>query len=163
MSAEATNKDGENDLAILYPERTATIADRVLVMREFSFTESLRHAAPIAALCDAMTAVALDGNLHDLDNLRVAFGQQADAVLQLIAVCSDQPLAWVASLDAQSGEDLMLLWWGVNADFFLRRVLLSVQFRKLRELRTPAGPMSLPTSSPPATTAPGSPATPGDS
>jgi hypothetical protein len=145
---------GASDLATLFPERTTTIADRVVVMREYSFVESLHLSAPIAGLVDAMAGVALAGNFHDIDSLRTAFGEQADNVLQLIAAACDQPLGWVQALDAASGEQLMLLWWGVNTDFFLRRVLQSVQLAKLREVQAIVGPTSSPHSSMPDTTPP---------
>jgi hypothetical protein len=133
---------GESDLDTLFPERTAIIDGRDVVMREYGFVESLRLSTAIAALVDAMAGVALAGNFQDIDSLRVAFGDQADAVLQLIAAACDQPLTWVQGLDAAPGEQLMMLWWGVNTDFFLRRVLQSVQLAKLREVQAIAGPTS---------------------
>ena len=143
-----------NDLDVLYPERVAVIAGRQVTMREYSFVESLQHAAPIAGLTDAMVGVALAGNFHDLDSLRNAFGSQWASVIDLIALACDQPASWVSSLGAQDGEQLFLLWWSVNADFFLRRVLLGVQLRKVREA---GGPTFTPPSSPldtaPATSA----------
>jgi hypothetical protein len=160
MAGSASNTDGEHDLAILYPERTDTIADQRVVMRELSFTESLEHGRAIQALVDAMTNVALDGTLHDLDSLRGVLSAQRTNLQTLIAVCSDLPLAWVATLSATEGERLLLLWWSVNADFFLTRVLLSVQARKLRAIGTPAGPTSSPRSSPPDTTVTASAITP---
>jgi hypothetical protein len=157
MGEAANPKDGAGDLAILYPERHASIAGVAIIMREYSFAESLRHAGAIQAFTDAITGIALGGNLHDLDSLRLVFGEQSEHVMALIAVACDQPLAWVQALNAQDGEQLLMLWWGTNADFFLQRVLLSVQLRKLREI---AGPTSTPPSSPPATGRPTSAATP---
>ncbi|MEO7067436.1 MAG: DUF6631 family protein [Rhodanobacter sp.] len=151
MSDSDNNKGGADDLAILYPERTATIAKRVVVMREYTFVESLKHATPIAQLVDAMADIALAGSFQDIDSLRTAFGDQSDAVLQLMAIACDQPLAWVTDLDAAAGEQLMMLWWGVNTDFFLRRVLQSVQLAKLREVQAADGSTSMPFSSPPGT------------
>lgn len=147
--------DGAGDLAILHPEREATIAGVAVVMREYGFAESLRHNALVVALSDALTGVALAGTFHDLDSLRHAFGDNGDILLRLIAIACDQPLQWIEGLGALDGEQLFLLWWSVNADFFLRRVLLSVQLRKVRELD---GLMSSAPSLPPGTT-PGSSAT----
>lgn len=144
-----SNKDGGQDLAILHPEREAIIAGVPVVMREYSWAESLRHHEIIDALSDAMSGVALQGNFHDLDSLRGAFGDNGDILFRLIAVVSDQPVEWISTLDATAGDELFLLWWGVNADFFLRRVLRSVQLAKVREL---AGLTSSPASSGPDTT-----------
>ncbi|WP_458068633.1 DUF6631 family protein [Rhodanobacter sp. BL-MT-08] len=148
MTQPNSNNDGENDLAILYPERSAIIAGVAVTMREYTFAESLKHHALIAALSDAMTGIALKGQFADLDSLRAAFGEQADAVMALIAIASDQPVDWVTSLGADDGEQLHMLWWSVNSDFFLKRVLLSVQLAKVREV---GGAMFSPPSPPPGT------------
>lgn len=151
------NKDGGQDVAILHPEREAIIAGVPVVMREYSWAESLRHHEIIDALSDAMTGVALKGDFHDLDSLRGAFGDNGDILFRLIAAACDQPVAWISTLDATAGDELFLLWWGVNSDFFLRRVLRSVQLAKVREL---AGLTSSPASSMPDTTQNGSGITP---
>lgn len=159
MSTEAdkSNKDGEQDLAILEPNRHATIAGRAVVMREYTFAESLHLHALITALTDAMAGVALAGNFNDLDSLRAAFGSNAEHVMQLIAAACDQPVEWVQSLGASEGDELQMLWWGVNDSFFLQRTLLSVTFRKVRQRD---GLTSSPPSSAPDTTHNDSPATP---
>jgi len=138
------NKDGQDDLAILHPERQALIAGRSIVMREYSFLETLQHAEPISALTSAMADVAKGGDLHDVDSLRAVFGQCRDIVVRLIALACDQPESWIGDLKATEGEQLLLLWWGVNAHFFLSRVLLTVQLRGVREI---GGAMSTPPSS----------------
>lgn len=138
-----SNKDGAQDAAILHSDRVTTIAGVALVVREYTFAETLRHAGLINALTDAMADIAVAGNFHDLDSLRAAFGENGDILMRLIAVSCDQPLAWVQELGGNDGEDLFMVWWGVNSDFFLRRVLLSVQLRKARQLHGP-------TSSPPS-------------
>jgi hypothetical protein len=157
VNRPADNKDGGQDLAILEPDRHAVIGGVAVVMREYTFAESLRLHALITALTDAMTGVALAGDFNDLDSLRGAFGDNAEHVMQLIAVACDQPLAWVQSLSADDGDALQMLWWAVNDTFFLRRVLLSVQLHKVRELD---GLTSSPPSSAPGMTRETSPATP---
>lgn len=139
---------GMGDLDILYPEQRATIAGRAVVMREYSFAETLQLAQPIAALSDALTGVAMAQAFHDMDSLRGAFGAQGDAMLTLIAAACDQPRPWVAQLSGNDGESLMLMWWGVNYAFFLRRVLTSVQLLKARQLQEAGGVTSSPASSP---------------
>lgn len=147
MSETISTKGGEGDLAILFPERNDDVAGVAVVMREYGFHESLKLHADIAALTDAMTDIALAGDFRDLDSLRAAFGAQGDSVERLIAAACDQPVAWVAGLKAQDGERLMMLWWEVNADFFLRRVLTSVQLGMVRKLQAVV-PSDGPTPSP---------------
>lgn len=146
-----TDKDGVQDATILAPEREAVIAGVPVVMREYTFAETLRHGAMITALTDAMADIAMAGKFSDLDSLRSAFGENGDILLRLIAVASDQPLAWVQGVCGIEADTLFMLWWEVNADFFLRRVLLSVQLRKVREHAglTSSPPSLLPGSAPP--------------
>lgn len=128
-----STKDGQDDLAILYPERHATIAGVAVVMREYGFVESLQLHKAIAALTAAMTDVALAGKFTDLESMRGVFGQCVDQVMQLTAIACDQPESWVRSLTGGDGESLLLLWWSVNAPFFLQRVLMAVRDQKARE------------------------------
>lgn len=159
-NATSQRKDGQDDLAILFPDRSPTIAGVALTMREYRFVESLEHHALIARFTDAITGLALQGDFADLDSLRSTFGEFRDEVVDLIALSCDQPAEWVGSLDAVDGEQLMMVWWTVNAPFFLRRVLLSVGLRKAREL---PGATSSPSSSPTGTAPTTSAGTPTDS
>ena len=142
---------GQDDLAILFPERSATIAGVAITMREYSFVETLEHHARIARLTDAITGIALRGDFADLDSLRGAFGDCRADIVDLMALACDQPAAWIIGLNADDGEHLMMLWWAVNSGFFLRRVLLSVGMRKAREFD---GEMSSAPTSPTATPPP---------
>jgi hypothetical protein len=160
MRLPDSNADCAKDDAILFPERIETIAGVVVTMREYTFAESLKHHALVNALSDAMTEVAIEGKFNDLDSLRAAFGDNGQILLRLIAIACDQPLAWIEGLGAADGEILFMLWWGVNSDFFLRRVLLSVQLRKVREIGDSDGLTSSPPSRLPGMTPPGSPGTP---
>jgi hypothetical protein len=49
-----------------------------------------------------------------------------DAVIEAIAIASRRPRDWVASLDLDEAVRLAEAVFGVNADFFIRRLLPSV-------------------------------------
>lgn len=151
---KTTGQDGEQDLAILYPERTATIAGVQVTMREYSFAEGLRLHALVSPIVDAIKAVTLGGELADVDALRAVFGEHADAVMQLIATACNQPLDWVQSLNDESGHDLQLLWWAVNGPFFVRRVRESLLVHRLKaSAGLTSTPRSSATATPPAPSA----------
>ena len=163
MSDYVKAEDGESDLAILYPERRARIAGRVVVMCELTFAESLRLGGTIAALVEAMGGVALRSELHDLDALRQVFAERYQEVLALTAASCHEPLEWISALSAEDGEQLLLLWWAVNSPFFLQRVLTRVQLELLRKVGARDGQTSSRPSSTPATTRNASATTPGGS
>jgi len=150
MTDEQTSSmDGGDDLAILFPERTVTVAGRTVVMREYTFIESMQLHALITPLIEGMVGILLADALPYDDALRPIFGEHADDVVTLIAKAADQPREWVASLGDEEGNQLRLLWWSVNGDFFGRRVRESIV---LHQLRVSAGQTSSSSSPAPAST-----------
>lgn len=142
---EATQKDGEGDLAILHPERHATIAGVAITMREYGFAESL-HLQPLLGPLVRQIAAAADPSKElDPDAIMDVFGgANAESVLALIAHACDQPLEWVKGLGSD-GDELFALWWVVNKDFFTRRVMQVALMRSMARARhgaksTPASP-----------------------
>lgn len=132
MTDVENTQAGEGDLAILFPERTATIAGVAVVMREYSFMESMKLHALITPLVEGMVGLLLGDALPFDDALRPIFGDHADDVVTLIATACDQPREWVAGLGDEDGTQLRLLWWEVNGDFFGRRVRESLVLHQLR-------------------------------
>lgn len=145
----AEKQDGVDDLAILHPERHATIAGVAVTMREYGHVEGMKLHALITPIVDAIASLALNGELADTDALRAVFGDHADAVVLLTAAACDQPAEWVAGLGDAAGHELQLLWWAVNGHFFGRRVQESLMLHCLKQS---AGPTSTTPSHAPTTT-----------
>src|SRR5579883_165198 len=60
----SSQTDGADDWAILYPQRTATIAGREITIREYSFAESFEiYALAQPLLADLTDAAALAGDV----------------------------------------------------------------------------------------------------
>jgi len=149
----AASQDGEDDLAILFPDRHVTIAGKAVVMREFRWAEGLRLQALIAPIVQHLAHLAEQGELMQAAALDALFADHADDLLLLIATACDQPVEWVTALSDRDGSNLRLLWWTVNVPFFATRVRERLQANHLHQL---AGPMSSPSSSTPDTTPSGS-------
>lgn len=157
------NKDGQDDLAILHPERQQTVAGRDLTMREYGYVESLQHGALVSAVVAALKPLVASGGLEDINALRAAFASCGDATLALQAIACDQPEAWVRGLSAKDGSALFMLWWTVNGPFFADRLVETVAWQRgMQEARRRAsdGATSTPPSLPPATTSTASADTP---
>lgn len=153
QAAEAT------DLEILFPDREITVTGKTVTVRELRFAEQLQHhhlLAPLAAALESTdpTSLAGAGSINRIYDLLAGHAEQ---VLALVALCCDQDEAWVHSLPAVDGENLMLTWWGVNCRFFIRRVWRP---RLAEQASRQAGASSSPPSSAPDTTGADSAATP---
>lgn len=159
MSQQPTTAkhDGADDLAILHPNRTQTIAGVRVTMREYGFVEGIELADRVQRIVDALSEAAFAGATLTPGALRPAFAQHPDDVIALIAAASDQPESWVRGLADTDGQALMLLWWVTNADFFVRRVIEAVTVAQMEQAS--AGVTPTPPSSPPGTTRNGSAAT----
>lgn len=153
MAEQVQDKDGGDDLAILFPERQASIAGMLITMREYRWVEGLRLQALIAPIVEQLASLAEQGRLMESAALDALFGDHADALPLLIATACDQPVEWVAALSDRDGRNLRLLWWTVNVPFFVRHVTDCLLARQLAALD---GATSSPASPAPDTTPSGS-------
>ncbi|TBW02722.1 hypothetical protein E0E52_17030 [Azotobacter chroococcum] len=144
---EQTQKPGDNDLEVLHPERTAVIAGRQVTVREYGFVEGLRLLPLAEPIIAALQDLASTGGTV-FDAVLAVAAEHADAVVNLMAVAADVEVEWIESLGQSDGHLLLMMWWGANGPFYLRRAALQLVARGR------AGAMSTPPSSAPATEAP---------
>lgn len=147
---------GAEDLNVLFPELTVSIAGESITVREYGFIDGLRVRAlmaPFVAELDAMIMTApLVEEIIDL------LGRYIDATQQAVAISVSRDPAWVAALKPADGEELLFTWWAVCGPFFLRQVVRRQRERYLRKhgaaASAPDGPTSSPLSSVPDTAPP---------
>lgn len=151
-------------LAILLPERTLTLAGKEVVVHEYTLAEQLKHRAPLKAISDGFKALMLNSPDAEvsLEALYDLMGTLANEVLQAVAVSCGESVEWVSSLAGQDSEELLMVWWGVNAVFFTRSALREkmVELVQKGQAAQLTGQASSPVLSPTDTTTGRSPITP---
>lgn len=113
-----------DDLSVLFPDRTITLAGQSVTVRELRFAEQLQHhhlLAPLSAALEATEPTALAGP-ESVNRIYDLLAGHWENVVALAAICCDRDEAWVRGLPPADGENLLLAWWGVNSGFFIRRV-----------------------------------------
>lgn len=114
--------EAENDLTILHPDQELLVNGAKVTVREYSFIEGLqiraRHKPFLNALYDMLRVNALPPEAV-LD----VVAQYIDDVTELVALATGLPEADIRTLDAATGEYLLLVWWSVNGPFFVRGCL----------------------------------------
>lgn len=143
--------EGDQDLAILNPQQTITIAGRTITVREYGFVEGL-HLRPLTQpILDALYELfANSGTPPELEDILAVLAAHAEALVTLMSRAADVDECWVAGLGQDDGYALTMVWWSVNGPFFIRRVFdRKAARRAVENLR--AGQMSTPPSSPPDT------------
>ncbi|MDR3055263.1 MAG: hypothetical protein LBU53_07660 [Zoogloeaceae bacterium] len=118
-----------NDLDTLFPERDIEVAGETITMRELTFGEQLKHGQALATLAEALRPVLLapaaSGTEPDpLTLILDVLARHNDIAIKLAALCCDRPREWLENLSGREGEDVLILWWGVNSPFFLRRLIV---------------------------------------
>lgn len=114
---------GADDLSVLHPDVTLTIAEREVTVREYRFEEGLRIRAlmrPFTADLDRMFSEGGEVLTEDVADL---MGQHVDLVRQAIARSAGVEPEWVAALNDVDGDLLANVWWGVCGPFFVRQVV----------------------------------------
>jgi hypothetical protein len=153
--------EGADDLAIIHPDVTETIAGRRITVREYGFIEGLRVRAFMRPFTADLAAVFAAGGEALVEDVLDLLGDHIDVVQQAIAqsiatpgeLASDEDLAWVRGLDDADGDLLVNLWWGVCGLFFVRQVVRRTAERARRAAfagATSTAPSSAPASARPS-------------
>ncbi len=127
--------DPAEELDIIKGERAVTLSDgREIPVREYrAFLEGLKVDA-IAAGLEADLAAALSGKRQaDADTLLVlagAFGKHPETLAELLAMATDLDAEAIKALPDADGQTLLITWWGLNANFFMRRIVLAMAAQK---------------------------------
>lgn len=122
-AATQAGADGADDLEILNPDRSTTIAGRKITAREYGFIEGLELAPIYAPFVDDLYAMcSKEGQLPPLPVILTMLGQHRDAIIQLISASADVEVEWIRCLDDAPGMNLLYTWWIACGNFFIRRV-----------------------------------------
>lgn len=120
--AKPAPEPGADDLEVLHPNRSPTIAGRAVTVREYGFVEGLELRPLMRPFLDELHAFVAGDRLPSLDQVTDMLGQHSAAVVHAMAVAADVEPAWINTLDQVDGEHLMFLWWAANGPFYVRSV-----------------------------------------
>ncbi|GHU34230.1 hypothetical protein AGMMS50256_27560 [Betaproteobacteria bacterium] len=117
-----TSSPAADDLSVLLPEHEIVIGGESVTVRELNFGEQLKYGPVLAAFTHAIKP-AFDVPVEEgwtliLDALAVHHEQ----LIALVALCCGRDRAFIDALTGEDGETLLLTWWMVNKDFFIRRL-----------------------------------------
>lgn len=144
---------GADDLQVLHPERSPTIAGRQVTVREYGFIEGLGLRPLAQPLLDDLHAQIAGGGVPELEQILVILGKHHLAIQELVATAAGVEPEWVGALNQDDGYRLLMTWWTVNGPFFMRSVLNRVVAEKATAA-VRAGRTSTPPSPPQGTEAP---------
>ncbi len=123
--------DPAEELDIIKGERAVTLSDgREITVREYrAFLEGLKVDA-IAAGLEGDLATALHGMQPNdpaaLLQMGAVFGAHPEVLTQLIAMATELTAEEIGQLPDADGQTLLITWWGLNAGFFMRRIVLAM-------------------------------------
>lgn len=143
---KSASTPGADDLQVLHPNQTVTIAGRTITVREYGFIEGLGLRPLVQPLLDALHESLAAGQTPDLEHIILTLARNATALRELIAVAADVEPEWIDGLNQSDGHLLLMLWWTANGPFYVRCVFdrLAAQ---AAEARARAGQMSTQSSS----------------
>lgn len=148
LKKTARPDEGRDDLAIIHPEITRTIAGRTITLREYGFIDGLRLRARTQPFVLALEVLfqTSDGLT---DDVMAVVGEHYDLVREAIAQSAGVELDWIEALRGDDAELLLITWWEVCGPFFVHQILRRLNERA-RRLQRLAGASSSPSSSGPA-------------
>lgn len=121
-------KTAAEQVEVLAPDLSITIAGREITMREPSWLEAIELEARLAPVIEDLRKMT-DGADADADVFLQATLQitltHTELLLDVIARLAGVTREWMETLSDTEGQTLMLLFWKVNAHFFGRRLGLA--------------------------------------
>lgn len=111
------------DLTVMFPDSSITIAGEAIVVTEYPFLQWLElkplHTDFLNELAELVGHS--DGGI-EIDDLMEFFEDQFQHVQALIAASINRPLEFFKPLKSDEVDSLVLTWWHVNKNFFLKSV-----------------------------------------
>ncbi|KOE63931.1 DUF6631 family protein [Aggregatibacter actinomycetemcomitans] len=125
-----TNKE----LEILFPTTEIKIGGEKVQVKEYTLKQQLQYNEKFMPFIQALRA-ALGSNQEDfsLDDLMACLSANYQDVIELVAIAINKPVAFVEGLNTKDGEELLIVWWGVNSDFFTRKAVQPMIERKAKD------------------------------
>lgn len=141
-------EEGRDDLGILHPELTLTVAGREITVREYGLVEGLRLRATLKPFTADLQAI-FDRGEALVEDVMDVIATHFPLLRSAIAQSANVELDWIDGLGDADGDLLLNAWWGVCGPFFFRQVLR----RKVERMRHQAlaGQTSTPSLSMPDT------------
>lgn len=148
-AAAIAHQEADKESGILFPDRDLAIGEETVTVREFRFGQSGKAIPLSRGILGAIREAEIDtrdidGNLGIIEGL---LGDHWNEVLELTALATGKPRAWIEELSAEDGNKLAMTMVAVNAGFFLRR--LAADHRAAEAARERHSPSSSPNSSAP--------------
>jgi len=147
MKHQQNNTDPTaTDLDILFPERHITVEGKPLIVREYSFKESLQLDAMLQPLISALSQKINVEQAHlPLEEAISILTKEVDRLIQLIAISTNSEPDFIERLGQREGRELLMLWWTINAPFLWPAAVLHAQLTARKLSKTAAiGDTSLP-------------------
>ncbi|UQY32654.1 hypothetical protein K8U54_12960 [Pseudomonas fulva] len=111
---------GANDLEVLHPDRPVTIAGREVVVREYGFIEGQRLLPMLKPFLDDLKTLLVNDEPLRIGDVQTFLGCHIDAITEAVAIAADVDQEWMASLNQDEGQTLLMIWWSVNGPFYVR-------------------------------------------
>lgn len=116
------DRQAQEDLEALFPEREVEVGGRTITVREFGFIEGLKITPRVAPLLEALRAMA--ASEATFDRILAVLAEHEDELVYLMARASGCTLKEIRALSDEDGQTLLWTFWGINSGFFTRRIVL---------------------------------------
>jgi len=133
------------DAEVLDPDREIEVGGEKVKVRAFRALEGLR-ATPIARpIVNSLRELAEgDAEAIEADAVMDLLARHAEAFLELVALSIGKPVDWVRSLRDEESFALAMIFWEVNAGFFMRRLAVAVEMARASGSSTSSATSSQP-------------------
>lgn len=104
-------------------DETITLQGEVVTIHELTYVEAVKATALARPILDQLKGF-IEGGQLETGNLEIILAEHADNWMELLALATGREIEWIAQLSDTDGLCLMMAFWRVNGNLFIRRLML---------------------------------------
>ncbi|MBD3610521.1 MAG: hypothetical protein HUJ30_08230 [Gammaproteobacteria bacterium] len=112
-----------DEAEILFPDQQIVIDGKSVTVKEFTFEQGLELGRVVRPLVVDMESLFEDSEDPNLDDIGAVFAKHIDQFFHMLHCSTSEQIDWLKSLNDSAGNLLMIHFWAVNKDFFIRRLV----------------------------------------
>lgn len=124
LTAEPSAVD---ELAVLFPNQLLEIGGKTIEVCEYTLLQQMQHRARFEPFVQALRALLNENSDFTFDHIQDCIASHYEDVFFLVGLSINEPVSFIENLKGEEADALLAAWWVVNSDFFVKRVVLPLQ------------------------------------
>lgn len=121
-----------DELNVLFPDQRLEIGGKSIEVREYTLLQQMQYRDKFEPFIQSLRALLSSNEELTFDAVQACIAKHYDDVFTLIGIATGESQSFIQNLKGEDADALLAAWWVVNSDFFVKRVVLPLQEKILK-------------------------------